>query len=265
MTPRPAILAALLAASAPLALPPWVHEVAAHLARPSRPAAPPVHLDAWGLRVWASGPGGAGPAGDAALPLRADPRVVQSRLTLHPSRTVLVVMDPWRPSGVPEIDGPAIAAMPRVVDAMRWARDAGIAVAVATHPPGPRHVPLHPSVRAVVDEGGVEVWTHDTPSSTLRTRLALRGVDTIVWAGFDAAMCVLSRPSGIYRLGEGYRRVVLEDATAAADPWPGVAPEDAHRAALRVMASSGVWVATWRRFGMKSPQNPAGEVRDVRG
>jgi len=169
--------------------------------------------------------------------------------TLDPTRTALVVIDvqnDYFPGGLFPNWG-ARKALRQVLALRDWARSRGLPIFWVRHTsarpgapffhPGTPGRELHPALEPRADEPIVD---KDRPNSFagtgLEDELRRRGVDTVVWSGMMAWMCVDTTVRAAKDLG--FRNLVAYDATASGwvkGPWGPVAPWTAQRAFISAL------------------------------
>jgi len=139
-------------------------------------------------------------------------------IPLRTDRTALVIIDMWEDE--PVIDG---LAEYRVSPLLRLAREQGLTV---VHAPS-QNPDIHSS--CMPDPGEIVVYGYQH----IDRELALRGIDTILFSGFDTFKCVLDKPMGIFQTLErntSMRVIIIRDAVLSRkESWKRVATDMVER------------------------------------
>lgn len=129
------------------------------------------------------------------------PAFVETPATLKTDRTAYIIIDPWCDAGSSYLNAMITKAIDEYVLplANRFA-DCGARIIIATNKP-----PLTPNaidyrLQSLVDSGLAEIVYHQDLDTPEKIVALLESVDTLVFAGFAANMCVLFRPLGIISL-----------------------------------------------------------------
>lgn len=137
--------------------------------------------------------------------------LIGTDIELRPERTALVLVDVWAADGRrPDWDRQTAAVTrQQIAPLVALAREHRVLVVHAHHGRDPDSL-VSPQDEDLVSDGRVD---------RLFPTLQARGIDTLLYAGYSAELCLMLRPVGMTVANAlGFRVVMIEDATAA---WGG--------------------------------------------
>ena len=126
------------------------------------------------------------------------------KISILPSKTAIILIDLWDKDAIhPLVNN-------KIIPLLKLAREEGITV---IHAPSQAYDQMHPNI---------EVYPNDiliTGYDDLGDLLKRRGINTILYAGYDMMRCVLDKPLGAInhhiRTNENYRYILIEDGVTS--------------------------------------------------